>query len=169
MRTAAILLTLGLSTSVLTPATAADAGPSTLIVGKDSESRRGFTPETDTIQKAVDKANAGDTIRVCPGLYRERVTVTKELKIRGPIEPVENLDCFTSDFTSLLSDKIFAIIEPPGAFSDSLVTLQANGIELSGLVVQKHLSPVRAYTIDNPVSDDPNHVLWIMEPAIQGE
>jgi Right handed beta helix region len=36
-----------------------------------------------TIQSAVDVANAGDTVQVCAGLYREQVTITKALTVQG--------------------------------------------------------------------------------------
>jgi pectin methylesterase-like acyl-CoA thioesterase len=41
------------------------------------------TAQFTTIQSAVDAANPGDTIRVCPGTYVEQVVVSKSLTIRG--------------------------------------------------------------------------------------
>jgi pectin methylesterase-like acyl-CoA thioesterase len=36
-----------------------------------------------TIQSAVDTANPGDTVQVCPGFYPEQVTITKPLTVKG--------------------------------------------------------------------------------------
>ena len=41
----------------------------------------GFT----TIQDAVDAAAPGDRIRVCPGTYDEQISITKPLRIVGPL------------------------------------------------------------------------------------
>ncbi len=41
------------------------------------------TAAFNTIQAAVNAANPGDTIRVCPGTYPEQVTITKPLIVRG--------------------------------------------------------------------------------------
>jgi parallel beta-helix repeat protein len=36
-----------------------------------------------TIQSAVDAARPGDRVRVCPGIYREQVVISKSLHLRG--------------------------------------------------------------------------------------
>jgi hypothetical protein len=36
-----------------------------------------------TIQSAVDAANAGDTVAVCPGYYSEQLTIAKPLTVKG--------------------------------------------------------------------------------------
>jgi parallel beta-helix repeat protein len=56
-------------------------GDSTFVVDDD----RKQCPNADftRIQDAVDAAKSGDTIKVCPGNYPERVTVTKTLKLLG--------------------------------------------------------------------------------------
>ncbi len=42
------------------------------------------TPTHTTIQAGVDAAAAGDTVKVCPGIYTENVTVNKALTLNGP-------------------------------------------------------------------------------------
>ena len=57
-----------------------------LVVDDDGHKRScyGTRRPFPTIQAAVDVAHPGDTIRVCPGLYRETVKVwTERLTIKG--------------------------------------------------------------------------------------
>ena len=61
---------------------AAGAAAATLVVDDDGMATvadcNATTPAYPTISLAVAAANPGDTIKVCPGLYNEQVTVTKD-------------------------------------------------------------------------------------------
>jgi nitrous oxidase accessory protein NosD len=46
--------------------------------------RRCPSPKYSSIQAAVTAANPGDTVYVCPGLYREQVVIDKALTLTGP-------------------------------------------------------------------------------------
>lgn len=76
-RSAAVLLAVLAALPVAVPA----AGAGTIRVVDDDG--RGTAASCDAatatfkrIQKAVDASGAGDTVRVCPGVYAERVTIT---------------------------------------------------------------------------------------------
>jgi pectin methylesterase-like acyl-CoA thioesterase len=54
------------------------AGPAlaaTLVVHQPSDTHCGNGSRFITIQGAVDVANSGDNVKVCPGTYREQVTI----------------------------------------------------------------------------------------------
>lgn len=99
-----------------------------------------------SVQDAVDAAQAGDTVRVCAGLYVERVVVDKQLTIRGLPDVVDQVDCLDPSASSLAIDSAtFAVLQPPDLASDvwqgdplpgSAITLAADGIRLTGFVVQ---------------------------------
>src|SRR4029078_3591550 len=67
-------------------------------VGCDSSDRR-----RETMQEAVDAANAGDTIKVKAGTYNENVEVDKKLTITGignpTVDPVDT-DAGLPDFAT---------------------------------------------------------------------
>jgi parallel beta-helix repeat protein len=92
----------------------------------------------DSIQAAVDWAQPGDLIRVCPDLYTESVVVDKPLTLKADPDAVDAVDCFASTLT--LDPTQHAIVDPPGntglaedAFGFKLL---ADGITVSGFVVQ---------------------------------
>jgi hypothetical protein len=91
-----------------------------------------------SIGEAVNAASPGDTVRVCPGIYRERVVVGKQLRLIGERDAVETLDCFDETWSSTDAMDVtrFPVIEPPDAEVGSLITLQADGIEVAGLIAQ---------------------------------
>ncbi|HEX9381258.1 MAG TPA: hypothetical protein VF891_07145, partial [Gaiellaceae bacterium] len=68
------------------------AAPQTLVVDDDRAqcAGAGFA----SIQAAVEAAQAGDLIRVCPGIYAESVTIDKPLALKADPDAIEALDCF---------------------------------------------------------------------------
>src|SRR4051794_9956205 len=72
---------------------ASSAAAATLTVDKD----RAQCPRAQfaTIQAAVDNARPGDTVKLCPDLYSEQVTVTKQLTVRADDLGSED-DCLTA-------------------------------------------------------------------------
>ena len=74
-------------------ATAAGAEPtaSTLVVDHDRMqcANAGFT----SIQAAVDAAQPGDLVRVCPDHYSESLVIDKPLTIKGNPEATDAIDC----------------------------------------------------------------------------
>src|SRR5919106_6230200 len=62
------------------------AAPATLVVDEDGKASTLHCNDQDptyaTVQEAVNAATAGDTIKVCPGRFRETVTVDKTLSLR---------------------------------------------------------------------------------------
>ena len=105
-----------------------------------------------SIQAAVDKARAGDVIKVCAGRYEEQVTVDKPLEIEGDgaplmktVGPDGNADTFgTADCFAAIRPTFdpgtHVIVAPPlDAPSDVptvLFDLQADDIKLEGFVLQ---------------------------------
>jgi len=80
------IVSAALTVLLMVLAPSAIAANRVLVVGNDSED----CPEATftSIQAAVTAADPGSTIRVCPGTYREMVTVAKnDLKIVGMDEP----------------------------------------------------------------------------------
>jgi hypothetical protein len=85
-RRLAVLLLAAVGTVGLyaTPARAGTHAESALVVGDCQVGRHHHHHRYDTIQAAVDAADPGDLIRVCPGTYEENVKVTKPcLTIEG--------------------------------------------------------------------------------------
>lgn len=151
------------------PASAAD--PVTLIV--DDDGMQCGSQPYKTIGSAVAAARDGDTVTVCPGSYVERVTVTKKINIQGPKDAVAALNCFLPDetqFATLLDPAHFAILSPPDASANSLLSLWADSIEVSGLVVQGQGKDNPTHTtVDNPDRPSPLSVstLSLYEAAIE--
>jgi len=107
-----------------------------LVVDRDGVQcpNAGFT----SIQAAVDAADAGDVVRVCPDVYRETVRVEKALMLRGEPDAAEAVDCFDPR-ASQLSDADptrQVIVEGGRSPAPPLFDLAADGIELKGFVLQ---------------------------------
>ena len=117
--------------SSLTPVSAVE--PTVWIVDDDKAN----CPEADftSIQAAVNQANPGDTVQVCPGTYRERVVVDKTLTLEGATK-VQDFNCFDFDFSALDHTKV-SIMEPPDTTAGNLLRLAADNIDVSGFVLQK--------------------------------
>lgn len=78
-RTASLLVVVALVVSSALVAGLPVAGATTAILTVDDDGDTGY----QTISGAVSAASAGDTIRVRPGTYEERVVVNKRLRIVG--------------------------------------------------------------------------------------
>ena len=144
--------------AVMQPGAAFAAAPTTRVV--DDDGAQCGNAEFRTIGDAVLAANPGDTVRVCAGVYRERVDVTKPLRLIGQRDAVESVYCFDETWapTDPVDPAVFPVIEPPDGEIASLVRLQADGIELAGFVVQGQSEPT-----------DPALGKTIFEPAVQAD
>jgi parallel beta-helix repeat protein len=107
--------------------------PRTLVVDRDGVQcgNADFT----SIQAAVDAAQAGDLIRVCPDLYSETVVVDKPLTLKGDPDAVEVIDCFQPTLGEPPSEQQ-AIVDPAGDGFSIAVKLEADDIVLEGFVIQ---------------------------------
>src|SRR5689334_1980402 len=76
---------------VLIPGTALASTSVTLVVNDDRA--QCSNADFGTIAGAVAAAKPGDTVRVCPGVYRERVDITKRLHLIGRQEAVDRVRC----------------------------------------------------------------------------
>jgi parallel beta-helix repeat protein len=108
-------------------------GPATLVV--DDDRVQCADADFSSIQAAVDEAESGALIRVCPGLYAESVTVDKALTLKGSPDAVEAIDCFDPGLPEPHADE-HAIVAPADA-TQAAFTLGADGIELAGFVVSR--------------------------------
>ncbi len=90
-----------------------------------------------SIQDAVDKAPSGGTINVCPGLYKETVTVPKPLTITARRDWPRAAPC-PADLAS--DPHRYAIVDSHeivgSPVSGDAFRLSADGIVIGGLVVQ---------------------------------
>ena len=69
------------STIVMSPAVDAAAEPRMIVV--DDDGLQCGDADFDNVSEAVARANAGDTVKVCPGVYREFVRVDRPLTLAG--------------------------------------------------------------------------------------
>lgn len=115
--------------------------PTTWVV--DDDGLECANADFPTIGEAVAAASPGDTIRACAGVYRERIDVTKQLRLIGQNDAVEAVDCFDQTWSTAaaVDPTVFPVLEPPDPLIGSLVRLQAHGIELAGFVVQGQREP----------------------------
>jgi parallel beta-helix repeat protein len=118
-------------------APASEGRPTSAVVVDDD---RAQCPQADTtsIQGGVDRARRGDRVVVCPGTYRERVVVARTLTLEGTPDAVAAVDCLdpSSTLPGAVDDTRFAVLEPPAEGEGTLLRLEADGIRVSGLVVQ---------------------------------
>lgn len=105
----------------------------TLVVDKDRVQcgNAGFS----SIQTAVDTANPGDVVRVCPDVYDERVTVNKPLTIRGDANSVQALDCFGATRPALDPTQQVIVTATKDNPTVPMFDLQADNIDLQGFVL----------------------------------
>jgi hypothetical protein len=91
-----------------------------------------------SIQAAVDAAQPGDVIRVCPDLYAESVIVNKPLTLTGDPDEVAAVDCFQSTRSQLgdADPTRHAVVDPPDSGFPVAFRLAADDIVLAGFVVQ---------------------------------
>ncbi|WP_165439962.1 right-handed parallel beta-helix repeat-containing protein [Micromonospora kangleipakensis] len=132
----ALLAALAAVLVVPSSAEAAEPASSTLVVDRDGV--QCGNAEYISIQAAVDAAQPGDRIKVCPDLYAESVTVDKPLTLFGDPDAVDAVDCFQPT-PSQLDDADSArqvIIDPAGGGFTIALALRADDIEVAGIVVQ---------------------------------
>ena len=133
----ALAVMVGVVVAGLAPVSAhADTSASTWVVDRDGLEcgNADFT----SIQAAVDAAQPGDVIRVCPDLYAETVIVDKTLTLTGDPDAVEAVDCFqpTPSQPGDADPARHVIVDPAGDGFTIAVRLQADDIVLAGFVVQ---------------------------------
>ena len=68
--------------------------------------------EFTIIQRAVDEAASGDSIRVCPGTYEEQISITKSLRIIGPLNnsAVVKPSGMTNNTTNVVDGTLIAAV-----------------------------------------------------------
>jgi parallel beta-helix repeat protein len=118
--------------ALATAGTALAGAPRTLVVDRDGVecANADFT----SIQAAVDAAQPGDLIRVCPDLYAESVVVDKPLTLKADPDAVEAIDCFQPAQPELPADH-YAIVDPAGDGFSVAFTLAADDVELAGFAI----------------------------------
>src|SRR5262245_32460887 len=92
----------------------------------------------NSIGAAIADAQPGDTIRVCPGLYREALTIDKSITLRGQPDVVAAVDCW-DPAPSGVSDRdpaLHAILDGSQSTAQTLVTITAPDVVVEGLVLQ---------------------------------
>jgi parallel beta-helix repeat protein len=116
-----------------------------------------------SIADALDHAVDGDRIQVCPGVYREPLHITKSVTLVGPVDAVSRLDCFAAAPTTPgdLDTTQVAVLEPLVATTEateSLVMLDADGVELAGFVVQGVIDDTAAIITVPPSATYPVYI-----------
>ena len=100
--------------------------------------------EFTIIQDAIDEADPGDSIRVCPGTYDEQIIISKPLRIIGP-----------------LSNS--AVVKPLGMTANT--TNRVNGIPIAAVVLVRGTTDV---TIRRLTIDGINNGITDCEPTLVG-
>jgi hypothetical protein len=92
-----------------------------------------------SIQSAINASSPGDTIEVCPGIYREYVTVNKTLTITGPSLSDLVDGC---EFPPSTDPTTQAVIRPPliPLANHELVHLSVPGITFESFVIENNLT-----------------------------
>jgi parallel beta-helix repeat protein len=111
----------------------AQSATATLVVDRDGVECG--NADFASIQAAVDAAQPGDLIRVCPDLYSEAVVVDKPLTLIGDPDAVEAIDCFQPTPLQPAVDQL-AIVDPVGDGFSIGFKLEADDVEVAGFVVQ---------------------------------
>ena len=133
MRRTTILCLLAACALVFAAADGAATEPATLVV--DGDGVQCANADFTSIQAAVDAAQPGDLIRVCPDLYSESVVVDKPLTLKADPDAVEAIDCFQPTLGELPTDQQ-AIVDPAGDGFSIAFKLEADDVELAGFVVE---------------------------------
>jgi hypothetical protein len=122
---------------------AATVPPQSYVVDDD----RRQCPEAtfNTITSAVDAAPPASLIQVCPGTYRESVTVRKPLTVRGDTRAVDAIDCLNPVLPAL-APETYPILDL-GLGAGPAFTLEADRVALSGFVIRGGI-PVAVQTSD---------------------
>src|SRR4051794_4013133 len=109
---------------------ASPAAAATLTVDKD----RAQCPRAQfaTIQAAIDNARPGDTLKLCPDLYSEQVTISKPLTVRADDRGSED-DCQTADAADSARQ---VIVAPAGTGFTVAFRLASDDVTLRGLVIE---------------------------------
>jgi parallel beta-helix repeat protein len=133
MRTFGLLAAIAACALAFAAADGSATGPATLVVDRDGMecANADFT----SIQAAIDAAEPGDLIRVCPDLYTESVVVDKPLTLKGDPDAVEAVDCFQPTLPELPPDQQ-AIVDPAGEGFSIAFKLKADDVVLEGFVIQ---------------------------------
>jgi nitrous oxidase accessory protein NosD len=100
--------------------------------------------EFTIIQDAVDEADPGDSIRVCPGTYDEQISISKPLRIIGP-------------------SSNSAVVKPLGMTANT--TNRVNGIPIAAVVLVRGTTDV---TIRRLTIDGVNNGITDCEPTLVG-
>jgi len=114
-------------------ATGSVAAQDTINVSDDGNPATGAAPNCDRtteftdIQDAVDNANDGDTIVVCPGKYNESVRVDKSVRIVA-----ENPETTQNTDRSVLSNEFGQII---GQANQTAFSVEATGVSIEGFSI----------------------------------
>ena len=125
---------LALSGLGVTPTVASQ--PRTWVV--DADGVQCGNADFSSIQAAVDAAQPGDVVRVCPDVYAESVLVDKPLTLKGDPESVVGLDCLEPTPAQLggADPARYPIVDPWGDGVGVGFRLQADDIVLAGFLVQ---------------------------------
>ena len=111
-------------------------------------------PHYSLIQLAVNAANTGDKIMVCPGIYAEQVTISKSLQIQGPpLDPGANL-----------TDSDDAIIMP-SSMTPNTIRLSDPSLPVAAIVLIQNTEHV---TLTNLTVDGANNNINGCAPELIG-
>jgi parallel beta-helix repeat protein len=132
MRLMSLLFVVAACALAFAAANGAATKSATLVVDRDGV--QCANADFSSIQAAVDAAEPGDRVRVCPDVYAETLTIDKPLTLLGRVGAVEAVGCF-ADTVSVDSTRQ-AIVDPPGAAFSIGLKLEADDVVLRGLVVQ---------------------------------
>ena len=148
--------------------TATATPPADLVVDDDGAQ---CGPDTySTIQSAVDQASAGDRVWICPGRYSEHVRVSASISMYGRPDEVAAIPCSAPETGDPdgLDPTVVPILEPPDTVEAPILQIDADDVDVSGLVVQGFDDQTRTevapgYTVIEPaVGTSEVHAGWRM-------